>query len=534
MILLGAGSAISFANSMGEGDREKMNLSFSSGTVASIVVGSVTAFLTFHLCSYIIPLLVRHDMIERQYAFDYLETFCYAVPFWIVAGVFENILRTDGATGLVRIAVAIGIAVNIGLDILLVGHTNLGISGAAWATAINYLLILIICLFHFASKNNNLKWSPHIGKYFLQMLKICKIGFSTSLNTILLAGCLFVINNIVIRQLGSEGIYCWAVCYQIFILLQMILNGIDTSIFAIGGVLVGEDDVTGLKYLYRRCLLYMIISSVALSLLIIIFPEFFGTIFGNKGDDRLHWLPTVLKIFSLFLLPYALVAQVRTIYTILGRRWLSLSLSILPFAFMIAFVFLLSVNNFYFIISAQTDFLIWWGFPCSSWLLLLLLVIFTLILHEHNKNLRFYSLIPKKEPGPSLNVSVSLDPEAVISIEKDIESFLDEGKTDAIEKSFVLTVCKNAMEGILNNLQQENVKNRYFDLHIRIIGDKINAIFKDDGSRISIKEEDVIFHDLNENENSGGNLSSQFAPYKSEAQFLYLNYQNILKVDFYK
>lgn len=531
MILLGVGGAISVANAMGEGNNQKMSVSFTSSVLAAVFTGIIVAVLSYIFCNNIVDFLIHKDLIEKNYAFRYLQAFCYAMPLLIVAGVLEHIIRTDGGTKLVRIAVAIGFIVNVVLDIILVGFTYMGIAGAAWATGINYLLIFGICLFHFGSRNNNLKWSWKIKKYAKQFLETCKIGFSTSLNTILLAVTLFVINFIMLKSLGNEGIYCWAVSYQIFILLQMLLNGIDTSVFALGGVLVGEDDVSGLYYLYRRCILYLLISVVTLSLLIIIFPEFFGMIFGNRGTDKQHLLPSVLKIFSLFLLPYALVAHVRTIYTVTGRRWLSLSLSVLPFALMILAVYLLAFNHIYGLRVLPAD-LIWWGFPVSSWLLFIVLLIATWLAHERNKNLRMYNLIPKIEPGPSLNLSVALNAGDVKEVEDRVDDFLNNEKVGSILKSFVSTICKNAMEGILNNFKEEDIKDRYFDLHLRIMNNRINAIFKDDGKRISIHQEDEILSDLNPDDNpSHISTANSFAPYKSFAQFLYLNNQNILKVD---
>lgn len=531
MILLGVGSAISIANALGEGNSRKMSLSFSSTMIAGLVLGIGVAVATYLFCGNIVGFLIHHDVAERQFAFQYLRSFCYAMPPLIIAGILVHIVRTDGGTRLVRIAVAVGIVVNVILDIILVGFTYLGIAGAAWATAVNYVIIFVICLFHFSSKNNNLKWSTDWRKYIGQIIENCKIGFSTSLNTILLSVTLFVINFIVLKRLGGEGIYCWAVSYQIFVLLQMLLNGIDTSIFALGGVLVGEDDVTGIYYLYKRCVIYLVISVAALSALIIIFPEFFGMLFGNRGDDKKHLLPSILKIFSLFLLPYSLVAHVRTIYTVIKRRWLSLSLCVLPFGLMILFVYILADTDI-FILPDQPADLIWWGFPASSWLLLIVLYMVTLVMHLRNKNLRIYTLIPKKEPGPAFNVSVSLNPDDVKEVEDRVVDFLSKEKVDGLEKSFVSIICHNAMEGILNNFREENTKDRYFDLHLRIIGDRINAIFKDDGNRISIGQEDEILKDLNPGESDGKTVTgNSFSPYKSAAQFLYLNNQNILKVD---
>lgn len=483
MILFGSGAAISIAKNMGLRNRERINLSFSSTFISSVIVGVLIGVLTYFLTPFIVHYLIHGENNVEFYADEYLKTFCYAAPFLIMAGVMERIVRTDGNTKLVRIAVWAGITLNVILDIILVGYTKLGITGAAWATAINYLITFFICLFHFISRDNNIGWSSDFKDYFHQIKTNIGLGFSTGLNNLLMAVSLFVINSIVIRYEGTDGLYCWAVCYQIFLILQMILSCIDISIFSIGGVLYGEEDMTGLYYLYRRCLLYLIIFIVIFTALIVLFPEFFGFIFGNKGEDKLDLLPGILKIFSIFLLPFALVSQVRTIYTIIERGKLSLILCIVLYGLMMAFAYIGPIIK---------DSFLWWSFPSAGWLVLIGLFIFTVVCQIINRNLRLFTLIPKKETGQALNLSVELNMEDIVSTDKKIEDFLSENKLlpSTIEK--IGNYCLSLMKGILSKLQQENIKKRYLDIHLRIKPDLVNVILKDDSPRLDSNEESQI------------------------------------------
>lgn len=542
IILLGEGGADSVSSALGEGNIKKMGVSFSSSMIVGGILGIILAVLVYHFCTPIVDLLISDDLVEKHYTFRYLQTFCFAIPLMLTAGILTHILRSDGGTKIVGIAVACGLLAKIIFDIVFVGYTSLGITGAAWASAINYLLIFGICLFHFHSKNNNIKWSWDWTKYLKQIFKNLKKGFFGSINTILIAVTLYVINSIMIKSLGSEGIYCWAVSFQIFIILGVLLDGIDSGIKNLGEALVVQNDVTGLYYIFQRCSIYLLISVVGLSLLIIIFPEFFGTLFGNTGDDRLHLLPGVLRIFSLSLFPYALMAHVKTIYDVIHRKVLGFCLTILPYGLMILFVYLLSDKQ---IIRwpDKPEYLIWWAFPASSWMLVGLLLLVTWIFHEKNKDLRFLTVLPKTEPGSAINISVSLTQNDVNEVAEKVGEFLDKEKVDNVEKTFVSVICRKAVEGILNNFREEDKRDRYFDLHIWKIDDRINMVFKDDGKRISIPQEDDILNDLKPEEDENDSESStdhptikktsgtSYAPYKSFAHFLYLNGQNVLIVD---
>lgn len=525
MIMLSTGVAVSVSKAIGNRNKDKVNLSSSSAVVGAIMFGTLAAVVTYEFSSEIVNLLVHGDLTIYQYAIKYLKTYCFAIPFLIITGVTSSVVRTDGNSRLVSIAVWIGIIFNVVLDIIFVRFLKLGISGAAWGTSIDYILVLGICLFHFASRNNTIKWSSDFKKYPLQIWENCKLGFSTSLTNILLAVSLFVINSLMLHYQGSEGLYCWAVCYQIFLIAQMLLSGIDASIFAIGGVLLGEDDVKGLNFLYRRSALYLIIGVSLLSVSIVIFPEFYGKIFGNRGEDKLDLLPSVLKIFSLFLLPYSLVMQVRSIYTILERGFLSLFLCVLSYALMILLVF----------VGAHLQLVeIWWSFPTSSLVLLIGLLIYTAVLHIKNKNLRMFSLIPKTVKDPILNISVSLKSDDNMVIKNEMSDFLKSHNIMRQEIIVIISVIGDLTDKIRKHLEneKENKRNRFFDINLRIKGNKIIAILKDDGERLSREEELMLDAKAIEDDKSDINTNIPTNSSSFTTTYFYMNDQNNFTLNF--
>lgn len=519
MIMLATGVAVSISRSLGDREGDKVNLSSSASITGAVIIGLVAGGLTYLFSSEIIRFLVHGDEVLYQYAYSYLKTFCYAVPFMITSGVVGAIVRTDGNSRLISVAAWTGIIINFGLDVLFVRFLDMGIEGAAWASAINYVVMLIISLFHFISADNTIRWSSAFKEYFYCIIRNCRLGFSTSLTNLLMAVSLFVINGIMLHYRGNEGIYCWAVCYQIFLILQMLISGLDSSIFALGGTLLEEDDVVGLDFLYRRTAVYMIVSVVLLSAIIIIFPELFGSLFGSRGNDHLRLLPSVLKIFSLFLFPYAMVVQVRSIYTILGRSALSLSLCVCSFGLMMAFVFgasVLDINP------------VWWSFPVSAWLILIFLLIYTFIIHSRNKRLRMFSLIPKTITDPGFSVSLPLNIDSVKNAEADMTTFLRGHDMEDEKIEYEVAVTGKIMESILEELIQENKGKRYFDLNVRLKGSHTIVILKDDGNRIEGEDERKILEEIS---NESTSVNSTQNP-GLISKYFYINDQNIFTLIF--
>ena len=105
-----------------------------------------------------------------------------------------------------------------------------------------------------------------------------------SFNTLLMGLCVFGFNSIVMHTLGEDGMYVWSVCMQLLMLIQLMLSGVGSSIYSIGGLLIGERDMIGLNILIRRVVMYVGIAMLALLFVVEVWPEVFGNLFGG-GDS---------------------------------------------------------------------------------------------------------------------------------------------------------------------------------------------------------------------------------------------------------
>lgn len=110
-----------------------------------------------------------------------------------------------------------------------------------------------------------------------------------------------------------------------------------------------------------------------------IMPDAFGRLFGSSGIDVGNQLNMALCIFSLMLIPYSILANLRVIYQIIGYSTMSVALSIAQLVVMVLFVWLFAL------VSPKN---LWWGFPVSAVVLLLIVLLkddgrpFNPMLHE--------------------------------------------------------------------------------------------------------------------------------------------------------
>ena len=472
MILFGIGASIIAAKAIGRRDENSANGVFTAAILSSAGSGLLVALFTFIFSPLIVDLLTGGN--ERIYdlALNYLQVMCVCVPFMMMAGVIENFVKTDGNPRVVMVAVISGSCLNLILDIVFVKWLGMGIAGSAWATGLNYLLAIIICFWHFKSPHNSLKWRMDWINMKSYVRESVSQGLPMSLNTLLLGGCILLINSIVLFIQGTEGIYCWSVCLQLFMIMQMVLTGIGSSIYAIGGILVGENDMEGLAILNRKSIFYTVISLVTITILILIFPGFFGELFGSRSDNPIRILPYALRAFSIMLVPYSVVAMLRSTYQILGRTSLSLFLSVVQLLLMVGFVWGFSFIN--------AD-VMWWGFASSSVALMLCLAVYTIIIHNRDKKFRIITLIPEEEDKTVLSISVKMTAESVAAADKRIKDFLSSQNIDEETAYKVRLDCEELMQNIVNHAVKKRREKHYFDLHIRISQKEVNVLIKDDG-----------------------------------------------------
>lgn len=522
MILFGIGSSILAAKAIGRRDIHSANAIFSSAVMAAALTGIFFAIVVFSISSYILQYLTQGNISIFNYALTYLRVTCLILPFMIMAGVVENFVKTDGNPRIVMKAVLVGSVINLILDIVFVKYLNMGIAGSAWATGINYLFALLICLFHFRNPYASLKWEVDYKRLKQFVKESVAQGLPMSLNTLLLGGCVYFVNYIVLKVEGADGLYCWSVCLQLFMIMQMVLSGIGSSIYSIGGILVGEQDMSGLSILNRKCMIYTGISIGVITALILIFPEFFGRLFGSGSNEVIGGFSVAIRLFSLLLLPYSMVALLRSTYQILGYNSLSLFLSVFQLVLMVGVVWGFSYIN------AE---MMWWGFPVSAYTLLLGLGVYTIFMHIRNRNLKVVTLIPSSENLPSLNISVKIGMQSVEEAEKRIKDFLLENNVDEATAFKVRLSCEELMNNIVAHAVAKHPEKHYFDIHIRIAADHINILLKDDGRPFNpiLKDDEIQPEHKSTDIKLGLKIVNNF---DSSLNYKYMYDQNMVQLKF--
>lgn len=472
-ILPGIGGSIVAAKAMGLRNQDEANRVFSISLKATLIFGLFVSIAGYFLAPFLVGLICPMGSRIYPLATTYLQIILIGMVFMLGAFTLQTFVKTDGNPKLVMGAVVIGCMVNLVFDIIFIKFFGMGIAGSAWASVLSYMAAFAVCLLHFRM--------PHCSLHFQfnapsanGLGALAKEGAPLSINSLLLGVCTYFINAIVLHVAGDDGMYVWSLCLQLFTIMQLVLGGISTSIYAIGGLLTGERDMEGLGILTRRVLVYVCSVLAVIVVVMLVYPEMLASLFGGSqlAGSAMMNVASPIRIYALLLVPYAVVAVLRSLYQIIGFRGMSMILSIAQLVAMVVCVWMLAM--------VSPDML-WWGFPVSGIILLLVTILFSWQKHRQQPQLAVMTLIPQTAGGKSLNFSVRLTQEDVRNALAEIKTFL---KASRVSDSTIFNI-RLCCEELLNNLIDyavEKSKDKHFaDIHIRLTDTQVSVLLKDDG-----------------------------------------------------
>jgi anti-sigma regulatory factor (Ser/Thr protein kinase) len=244
------------------------------------------------------------------------------------------------------------------------------------------------------------------------------------------------------------------------------------SLFAIGGVMLGEHDLRGFDLLSRRALITVSLLVLAIVVLMYI-PGAVGLLFGVEDPQELAALDHVLRIYSLVMLPFALTLVLVAVYQVLEMIVPSVICAIGQLAAMIICIWLF---------ASFDPSLVWWGFPVAGFLFLLG-QLFVSFIYSRRQGCRVsaLTLIPYSEGGRTFDISVRYQSDEVYTILRNIDAFLQESTMSEHDLFRLNLCCEELMTNIAQH-SQGHVVHHSFDVHI-YSDDKGTCVALKDGGK---------------------------------------------------
>lgn len=257
-LALAIGGSVGAGIQIGEGDEAAASAVFSQTLIATFVFATAFAFgscgfeeelyRALGVPSELLPLVEQ-----------YFEVFRWVLIVQLTTMVLYYFVRADGYPLLATAALVAGSLGNIGLSALFVGRWNMGLGGAALATAISQVVQAGVLSSYFFRSARTLRFSWR-QRQWARLLNAAYSGVAEFINEISAGVIFWLLNYLLLDRAGVEGVAAFSVVNYFTFLSLMLSYGIADALH----LLVSQNFGAGNLDRVRRFLRTALACSLAL------------------------------------------------------------------------------------------------------------------------------------------------------------------------------------------------------------------------------------------------------------------------------
>lgn len=335
MVALAIGTGVGvnalLAKTLGQRNREKASKVAGNGLfLATVIYVLCVLFGLFGIKAYIFS--QTRNALVLSMSVDYLRICCLLSFGVVFFSIFEKLLQATGRSLYSTIGQVTGAIINMILDPILIYGFNLGVQGAAYATAIGQILsALLLAMFHMRL-NKEFDHGLTYTKPNKRIIKeIYSIGLPAIIAQALMSLMVYAMNLILKFDASAQTAYGLFYKVQQFVLFMAF--GLRDAITPIIAFSYGMQNKKRVKDGIKYGLIYTIVLMVAGTLITELFPNFFATLF-NAGQSRIYFISAV-RIISISFVFAGVNIALQGVYQALNGGMESLVVSLLRQAILI-------------------------------------------------------------------------------------------------------------------------------------------------------------------------------------------------------
>ena len=483
--MIGLGGSVLCSVSKAEFDDETSNSYFSVSIISLISIGVLIAILGMLFSGNIAQFLCISQPELVPDVTSYFIALIIGMPFLCYMMSLSYFIRADGIPSLPFRAILVANIVNICFDIIYIKVFGMGLSGAALATSTGYLVGSILISYYFFKKERTLEFIRLKANSFFKFLKkIVTSGFSSASTQLYLTLKLLVINILVGLYVGKAGVVAFGICYNSLFILYIFLIGTAQTMSPIVSVYFKEEDYSGVNFIVKRSLKIVLASSLALSVLLIVYPQALLFLYSVKNPAD---VPVVLNALRIFAISYAGTA-ITFLYTFysqaIQKNQLSTIISLLE-------GFVLPISAAAILSYPLGGNGIWISFAIAEALTILFIFFYSKYINKKtNGEYTGFFINKHNDDEKVFEYTISGDVEEAVNLSRGVQDYLKGNKSE--------TLVSLAIEEMLVNIINNNENVDTIDVIVRNDEDNILISIKDTGVEFNpvIEKESLEFDNI--------------------------------------
>lgn len=345
---LGAGGNSLISRYIGAEDKHSANNAAIHNLILSFIVSIIITvlFLTF-----LKPLLV---LMGASSVLDYAMEYAFIIFAWtfglLVPPIVGGAFRAEGDIKRATVPIALAAIINMILDPIFIYVLNMGIAGAAWATAIGpFISLLLMFYWIFVKKDTYLSYSRKEFHNNFKMYKdILVVGIPASLEQLVLSVLTIFVNYMLTIVSGPTSVAVYTAGWRIVNIGMLPAIGIGTAAISVAGVAYGAHKYENLRVTARYAVKVALIASIIVCIILYVFANQIALIF-SYSENSAGLAPLIagfLQIMCLFILYVPFGASAGNVFQGVGKGTISFFLTtfrefilVLIFAYLLGFTF---------------------------------------------------------------------------------------------------------------------------------------------------------------------------------------------------
>lgn len=285
-LMFGNGAASYLSRLLGRGDKKTANVAASTALYSSVLIGAVLIIIA---TVFLKPVLIFLGATETimPYALTYARIYVVSCIFNVFNVTMNNIVASEGAAKTTMCALLLGAAINIGLDPLFIYTFDMGVAGAAIATAISQFVSTLVYLTYILCKKSAFAFSIKDFAPSRQIFtEILKIGIPTLTFQLLTSMSIALINR-ASSDYGDAVIAGIGAVTRVTSMGTLVVFGFLKGFQPIAGFSYGAKNFRRLRKAIKISILWSTVFCVIAGLLMFVFSAQIISQFANGNEEMI-------------------------------------------------------------------------------------------------------------------------------------------------------------------------------------------------------------------------------------------------------
>ena len=302
---VGGGSVLSRA--LGANNREKAKTTFANQIMMTFLLSFIFVAFGLIFSNEMLLLFGAKGAIMKP-AREFFFPIIISVPFLALCMMGNNIIRAEGKAKFAMVAMIIPAFINIILDIIFIKYLDLGMFGAALATAISYFSCFLFVLWFFLFKSELKLRTRHFKFKLLIVKEISELSIVTFSRQGVVSILAIILNHTLYTYGGEHSVAIYGIISRMLMFALFPILGITQGFLPIAGFNYGAQNYERVKESVQLSIKYAAILASLIFVVILLFAKPIVSVFTTdpkviaETPEALRWVFAASPVIAIQLI----------------------------------------------------------------------------------------------------------------------------------------------------------------------------------------------------------------------------------------